>query len=97
VAESFRALALKVHDALGDLSWAFLSIKPSPARWDLIDRIRLTNRAVKEAMTHVGNGSYVDVFPPMLTPAGRPRPELFLPDGLHLSPAGYRLWRDILL
>jgi lysophospholipase L1-like esterase len=31
----------------------------------------------------------------MLGKNGRPRPELFLEDGLHLDAAGYDLWRDV--
>lgn len=28
----------------------------------------------------------------MLDAQGKPRPELFRPDGLHMLPAGYALW-----
>ncbi len=43
------------------------------------------------------NSDYIDVFGPMLGPRGRPRPEFYAGDGLHLSPEGYRLWaREIL-
>src|SRR5580692_8845205 len=41
-------------------------------------------------------GVFVDVVPAMLS-GGSPRPELFEPDGLHLSAKGYALWRDLLL
>ena len=37
--------------------------------------------------------SYVDVFEPMLGANGRPRPELFVSDSLHMTPAGYAIWR----
>jgi lysophospholipase L1-like esterase len=30
----------------------------------------------------------------MLGADGRPRPELFVGDSLHMSPAGYALWRE---
>jgi lysophospholipase L1-like esterase len=30
----------------------------------------------------------------MLGPDGRPRPELFRPDRLHMTRAGYAIWRD---
>ena len=32
----------------------------------------------------------------MIDGDGRPRPELYVEDGLHLSPTGYRLWTEIL-
>ena len=34
----------------------------------------------------------MDVFTPMLGADGKPRPELFVEDGLHLTPEGYALW-----
>jgi lysophospholipase L1-like esterase len=40
--------------------------------------------------------TYVDVFTPMLNGNGTPRPELFVADGLHLTPEGYALWTRIL-
>jgi len=32
----------------------------------------------------------------MLDGTGQPRPELFLADSLHMTRAGYRLWRALL-
>jgi len=37
--------------------------------------------------------SYVDVFEPMLGANGRPQPALFVGDSLHMTPAGYAIWR----
>jgi lysophospholipase L1-like esterase len=34
----------------------------------------------------------VDIVPRMLGPDGKPRKELLLDDGLHMTPAGYRIW-----
>ena len=33
---------------------------------------------------------------PMLGDDGKPRPELFRSDGLHMSKAGYKLWANLL-
>ena len=35
---------------------------------------------------------FVDISGVMLDAQGRPRPELFREDGLHMKPAGYALW-----
>ena len=35
---------------------------------------------------------FLDITASMLGPDGTPRPELFVKDGLHLSPAGYKSW-----
>jgi lysophospholipase L1-like esterase len=38
--------------------------------------------------------TYVDTATPMLGADGRPRPELFVEDGLHMNADGYRLWNE---
>jgi lysophospholipase L1-like esterase len=38
----------------------------------------------------------VDVVKPMLGDDGKPKPELFVKDGLHLTDKGYELWASVL-
>ncbi len=42
------------------------------------------------------NTAFVDVFPAMLGADGMPRPEVYIADGLHLTPVAYVLWTDLL-
>ena len=93
---SFRDLASRAAAHLGPVPFAFLSIKPSPARWHLRDRIERANAMVRAEIEGREARHYVDLAPAMLGDDGRPRPELFAEDGLHLSPEGYRAWRDVL-
>ena len=39
---------------------------------------------------------FVDIDTPMLGEDGKPRKELFVKDGLHLSSEGYELWTGII-
>ena len=94
VVSSFRRLASKVKEMLGPIPFGYISIKPSPARFEIIDRIRLVNCLIRDEITAQENGYFVDVFPAMLDTTARPRVELFLEDGLHLSAAGYTLWAE---
>ena len=94
--DSFRSLAQKVADALGAIPFGFVSIKPSPARFAIGDRIRRLNQLVRAEIESQPAGYYVDVFSPMLGRSGKPRPEFFLADGLHLNRNGYRLWGRVL-
>ena len=71
----------------------YLSVKPSPSRWALVDQIRETNALVQAIVERDTAARFVDVFTPMLGPDGRPRPELFREDSLHMTRAGYELWR----
>lgn len=96
IVASFHALLTKISRLLGPIPVAFLSIKPSPARWELRDRIAGVNREIRRVLNNRSCGYYVDVYHPMLGQDGRPRAELFDADGLHLSAEGYRLWTSIL-
>ncbi len=92
----FRSIADKVAEYLGPIPFGFLSVKPSPARYAIIDRMRRLNELVRREIESRPGGYYIDVFPAMLDSAGRPRPEYFIEDELHLSHSGYRLWSGIL-
>jgi lysophospholipase L1-like esterase len=93
VADDFRTFVRTVRDALPGARIVFVSIKPSPSRWQLASAVREANRLVEEIVARDTLQSYVDVFTPMLGPTGHPRPELFVSDSLHMSPAGYAIWR----
>ena len=92
VLASYRALSEQLRNHLGPIPFTFLSIKPSPARVALTDKIRQTNEMLRREHALFASNNYVDVFSLMLGPDGQPRNELYAPDGLHLSQEGYALW-----
>jgi lysophospholipase L1-like esterase len=96
VLASFRSLADKVTATLGAIPLGFVSVKPSPSRYGILDRIRGLNKLVRAEIETRPSCYYIDVFTAMLDGAGKPRAELFLPDGLHLNREGYRLWGRLL-
>jgi lysophospholipase L1-like esterase len=70
----------------------FVAVKPSLARWKLFDTQQKANALVK-AFCEKGTGlAFIDIVPAMLGPDGKPVPDLFVKDGLHLSPKGYEVW-----
>lgn len=92
----FCALADKVDQYLPGVPFTYLAIKPSPARWPIVDRIRFTNKIIANKVKHLPNCQFVDLFTPMLNSFGHPRPELFESDGLHLNAKGYAVWKEVL-
>jgi lysophospholipase L1-like esterase len=88
----FRSLAGKVRKTVGAIPFGFLSVKPSPARAAITDRIQRLNELVREEIELDPAAYYVDIFSAMLDRSGKPRSEYFLEDGLHLNREGYRLW-----
>jgi lysophospholipase L1-like esterase len=96
VFEDYRRFVAVVHAGLPAARILFLAIKPSFARWRLVDRMRAANRLIQEHATTDPRLGFVDVHTPMLGADGQPRRELFQPDGLHLSAQGYELWASLL-
>ena len=96
IVRDYRAFVALVRRALPETRIAFVSIKPSPSRWSLADRIRETNELVRRYAATDERLLYVDVFTPMLGPDGQPQEELFLEDRLHMNARGYAIWRELL-
>ncbi|WP_420149745.1 SGNH/GDSL hydrolase family protein [Spirosoma sp.] len=92
----FCAFANKMDKYLPDVPVSFLSIKTSPARWEIADQIRRTNELVKKEIEQRVNYQYVNMTTPLLNNDGLPRREFYEKDGLHLNPAGYQAWQKAL-
>ncbi len=89
----YRRFVTRVHAELPETPIAYISIAPSPARWEQVDRVRAAN-ALIEAHTRTDTRlAFIDVFPKMLGANGEPRPEIYLADRLHPNAKGYELWR----
>jgi lysophospholipase L1-like esterase len=75
----------------------YISMKPSVLRWSKWPEMKRANDLIKAESAKRKRVTYVDISLDMLGPDGKPKPELFLADGLHMNPAGYAIWRRILL
>jgi len=97
VIEYFEALLYKRARYLPETPLCFLSIKPSPARRQLIPRMRQVNAYVRDRLAELPGCTYIDIHAPMLDAAGMPDASRYSEDGLHMNASGYALWREILL
>ncbi len=95
VADAFKGFAGKVHAALPQARIAFIGIKPSVRRWAMIAKVRQANALVREYCDTDDRIAFVDVDGPMIGWDGKPRKDLFVDDGLHLSARGYALWTTL--
>jgi hypothetical protein len=92
----FERFAKAVHSKLPETRLVFIGIKPSPQRWLTIDRARTTNEMIRDLCSRDDRLAFLDVDGVMLGWDEKPRKELYLSDGLHLSPLGYQLWTTLL-
>ncbi len=97
VLDRYVAFVQAVHEQLPATRVVFLAIKPSPSRANLLPQVQAANRLIEQhAQTDTGV-DFIDIHSLMLDGNGKPRLELFAPDRLHLSAAGYALWNSALL
>ncbi len=96
VRDDFAAFVARVRRDLPEVRIAFIAIKPSLARARLLDKMREANALVRDYAAGQRDVVFIDVFTPMMGPAGKVRGELFVEDGLHLNRAGYELWRSVI-
>jgi lysophospholipase L1-like esterase len=92
----FKQLVASVRERFGDIPCAFISIKPSITRWNIVDSIRYANTIIeKEISRQGGNLHFINVYNRMTDNAGYPRREFLDPDGLHINQKGYALWTEV--
>ncbi len=97
VLERFKTLYGMIRQNLGEkVKVLYVSIKPSPSRKQLLPQMEATNTLIKEFLSKEKNAAFADVFHPMLDANGNLRPELYKEDMLHMKPAGYAIWKNVL-
>ncbi|WP_033370650.1 SGNH/GDSL hydrolase family protein [Hymenobacter norwichensis] len=97
VYQSFQVFAELMRRKLPRTQLVFLAIKPSIARWALYPKMQEANKLIqKYIQAHPKQLRFVDVATPLLGPDGKPHPELYREDGLHMTRTGYEIWTRVL-
>jgi len=96
VLADFKQFVEIVHAQLPDTWIYFVSIKPSLRRWAGWQKIKKTNQLVEDYARTQPRLQFIDVDSAMLDAQGKPRPELFRKDGLHMNAQGYAVWTGII-
>lgn len=96
VFQSFLAFEKLMQQKLPKVPLVFLAIKPSPSRWALYPTVQEANRLIRAYITaHPQRLRFVDTATPLLGPNGRPQPQFYVADSLHMTPAGYTVWKQV--
>ena len=88
----FVALVSKLRTALPLVQIAYIASAPNPQRWAQVEKVKRLN-SLAAAYCHFHELTFIDVFPLMLGPDGKPKPDIYVADGLHMNPKGYAIWR----
>jgi lysophospholipase L1-like esterase len=96
VRDAYRDFVAKVRAKLPTVPIIYIGIKPCESRWKLIAKVKAANQLIVEAQRGDSTQHFVNTLGPMLGADGRPRPELFRADKLHLNDDGYQVWAELL-
>jgi lysophospholipase L1-like esterase len=92
----FTNLFSDIRAVYPDVPVVFVSLKPSPSRWQLREKAKTTNQLIEQYLGKQKNTQFVNVWNPMLGKDGKPRQELFVEDNLHMNSKGYAIWQKLL-
>ena len=93
----FQQLVTRTRRQFGDIPVAFISVKPSISRWNIVDSIRYCNKIIEEEIKRqADNLHFINIYTRMTDNAGYPKREFLDPDGLHINEKGYALWKGII-
>jgi len=91
IAIQFERFVRAVHAKLPDTRILYIGIKPSLLRWAQVDRMRVVNDMIRKFCERDDRVGFVDTDQVMLGWDEKPRKELYVADGLHLTPLGYQI------
>ena len=93
----FKQLIACVRKQFGNIPVAYISIKPSIKRFNIIEQIKFTNKIITEEIDKMGDATFfVNIYDKMLDANNYPRRDLFEAEGLHINDKGYALWKAII-
>lgn len=74
----------------------WIEVTPTRKRWAVWPKIAEATRQINQMIDTDDNSHFIATAGAYLGLDGRPRPELFVADQLHLSTAGYQLWASLI-
>ena len=96
VFERFKQLFNEIRNQLPGISIVYISMKPSPSRWLMKDRMIDGNNRIKKYLKKQRHTKFINVWENMLGADGKPIPGIFIEDKLHMNAKGYAIWKKLI-
>jgi lysophospholipase L1-like esterase len=96
VLERFTTLFTNIRKQWPRIPLVFISLKPSPARWAMRERMQRANQLIKKYLRKKKHATYINVWDSMLGPDGLPMADIFINDKLHMNAKGYAIWQGLI-
>lgn len=90
--DSFRRFMALKEQHLGTTPVFYIAAKPSKLRLAQLPRQTALNTGIKALAKARPDLNFIDIVPAMMN--GRVPKDLYVADGLHMTRAGYTIWRD---
>ncbi len=92
----FRVFAQRIQRDYPGVPFYIVSFKPSFARWDQVEKQKITNYLLKSYADNTPDVEFIDIATAMYDKQGNLREDIFLNDRLHLNATGYEIWTSII-
>lgn len=95
----FKSLFHDIRKQFPHVHLLYISMKPSPSRWQLRDKMIDGNRRIAKFLARRRPSPppvYLDVWNSMLGTDGNPMPGIYIEDNLHMNAKGYHIWQKLL-
>jgi lysophospholipase L1-like esterase len=96
VLDRFVQLFIIIRSRLPQTHISYISMKPSPSRERLFDKMREGNTLIRNYLAKKERTTFIDVYSAMLDKDGKPIASIFLEDKLHMNGSGYVIWQRIM-
>ena len=93
VFERFKKLFTDIRINLPGIPIVYISMKPSPSRWNLKQKMIAGNELIRKYLKKNKKAVFVSIWQSMLGPDGKPWNALFIEDNLHMNARGYGIWQ----
>lgn len=90
--DRFKILFDIVRKKMPEVPIAFISIKPSPSREKFMPEFLYANALIQTFLSKQIKTDFINVYDKMLIADGKPMPDIFLNDNLHMNQKGYDIW-----
>ncbi|MEO7309991.1 MAG: GDSL-type esterase/lipase family protein [Chitinophagaceae bacterium] len=84
-----------IRSRLPEVPIVYICFKPSPSREQYLPKALAATELIRNYLKPDKHTVFVDVLHAMLTKAGKPMPEYFVSDMLHMNVKGYALWEKL--
>jgi len=96
VFDRVKNLFSEIRAVYPEVPVAYISMKPSPSRWNLKEKFMSANNLIENYLKKQKNTQFINVWKPMLASNGKPKKELFVEDNLHMNAEGYAIWQKLI-